>query len=68
MGNMIVAINFKTLQDTHGSAANAIWKQICLLGEFGQVQADEGATLDVSGCSPEIKKQIAALVAVKGDK
>lgn len=64
----MIAITFKQLQESHGSAAVEIWIKICNIGGFGDVKPGEFASLDFSGCSPDMKKQIAALVAVKGDK
>lgn len=59
------AVTIEDLEKTHGSAANAVYNEICKIGGFGRIGHDflgGRPALDISGCSPEARAAIDKLL------
>lgn len=60
-------MTYDNLVNTHGKNAANLWRQICKMGGFGDVQPVSGACLDLTGLDSKVKKAVEDLLKVKGE-
>jgi hypothetical protein len=62
MKEEIMNINLASLKKTHGDQAEAIFRQVALIGGFGDVEPNNPGGLDISGLSESKQAHILKLV------